>query len=703
MKKKPAATKTEPSAVAAENLFTRLVAIIVLLQIAGFFLPRHLVWGFSFWQELSRSLAAGSLALALFLILTPLGKVLGAAWARMLGGIGKFFTRLPRPITTSFAAAILFTLFYVLRSRALVYGDGYIVVESFTNLEVKVQLSTYFMKPLVVIWHRFWFGMLSKFLDLPPESIVSVVTAVAGVLAVGAIWRIAKTLRSDRLGQSLILFGALTSGVVILFFGYVENYTWATALALWSLAFTLKHLKSRKGGQAAILLALVALGFHLFTLPFLVIAILALLNRTGGKQFAPLGLQAIKFNLGLVALSVAAVLLFQLSGSNKYFVPLWPTDSIPYAAFSPAHLLDVLNELVLVAPLAIVALLMTLIMKGRRQNPITIQEQVLASLALLAFLLSFWINPDLGAPRDWDLLGFYGIPLSLWAICRLARLSVAKQLQPSQLLAVTLVAVICIAPNLYEKNNLKLAAERLDTILWQDAHYQPDYAQAERCLPWGFTLAYNVDDWDSCLKYFHRRREADSTSFGAWYNVGNVHLKRNQLDTAFVYLRKALEIDPNHATANSRMVEAASKLGYADLVRHHATLAAKFGKNDLLPILQGIAVGSQRVGQDQEALNYFRMAFALSRGDCIDAINIAIMFGYLGQHDSCYYYATRGLAQQCNLEAKFNGLIELFNSSLALGKLDEAKRTLDQFARLYPNEEELTTMREKYQKAAESR
>ncbi len=149
------------------------------------------------------------------------------------------------------------------------------------------------------------------------------------------------------------------------------------------------------------------------------------------------------------------------------------------------------------------------------------------------------------------------------------------------------------------------------------------------------------------------------------------------------------------------MVEAASKLGYAELVRKHATLAAKFGKSDLLPILQGIAAGSQRVGQDQEALNYFRMAFALSRGDCIDAINIAIMFGYLGQHDSCYYYATRGLAQQCSPESKFNGLIELFSSSLALGKLDEAGRTLDQFARLFPQEDELPRMREKYQKAIE--
>ena len=77
------------------------------------------------------------------------------------------------------------------------------------------------------------------------------------------------------------------------------------------------------------------------------------------------------------------------------------------------------------------------------------------------------------------------------------------------------------------------------------------------------------------------------------------------------------------------------------------------------------------------------------------------MFEYLGQHDSCYYYATRGLAQQCSPESKFNGLIELFNSSFALGKLDEAGRTLDQFAGLYAREEELATMREKYQKATE--
>ncbi|MFH2054680.1 MAG: hypothetical protein ABIJ61_01865, partial [bacterium] len=491
--------------------FRWLLATIVLLQVAGIFLPNYLCWGFTFWQEFGRGLALGLLVAILVILVSPIGRGIAAALSAVGSALKKIIAILPRSVSLVLGAAVLLLIFYTLRSRALVYGDGYMVVDSFTLLDVKVELGTYFMKPLVLLWHRLWYAIISSLTSLAAADIVSLVTAAGGVVGVGAIWRIAGILSDNRRTQYLILAGGLTSAAVVLFCGYVENYTWATALGLWSLAFSLSHLESGKGKSAALLLGIVATGFHLFAAPFLLIAIVSSLNIPRSARLTCLGVGTRTLYPGIILLSLVAALVEQFTGAFDFILRLWATSAAPYAAISPRHLLDVLNELLLVAPLGVLALLVQLLGHEEKRETAPMAEQALALLALTSFLLSFWINPSLGAARDWDLLSFYGIPLSLWGVSRLARHYLKSKTQLVHILAVGLVALACLLPNLYEKINLPLATARLDAILLQDPHYQTNYGDAERCLPWGYTLVANVGESDRAEKYFHRRLAADST------------------------------------------------------------------------------------------------------------------------------------------------------------------------------------------------
>ena len=688
----------ETKAGAPQSRFGWLMAAVVLMQVAGIFLPRHLFWGISFWQEVGRGLAFAVPAMALVLILSPAGKLV-AEWLAAAGrGLGGVLGKLPRLIPIALGSLLLLALFFWFRSRALVYGDGFMVIDSFTLLDVKPQLATYFMKPLVLFWHRFWFATVSSLTSLTPTEVVSLVTAAGGVVGTWAIWRIAGLLSDSRRARYLIFAGACTSAAVILFFGYVENYTWATALGLWSLAFSLRYLEDGKRKGVAIGFGLLATGFHLFASPFLLIAIVAALTKPRAERLVLFGWPFKRLAVALMLFSFVAAVVMQLSGAFDFALNVWPTGDVPYAAISPRHLLDIANELWLVAPLGFLAMLL-LLGAGHKEEPAPKREQALGLVALLSFLLAFWINPSLGAARDWDLLSFYGIPLSLWAVVRLRRTQLNSAVKPQHVFAATLVALVSLLPNLYEKNDLSRATARLDAILYEDPHYQTDYKKAERCLPWGYTLASNVEDRNRAEKYFRRRLSAVPQDPTGLFNIGSIFMRRDQLDSAAFYLRQAVARDSTNANSMGLLIRAEASVGTAADIRRYASRVARLFP-DAMPMMTELGIAFQRHGLNAEALEQFRMANAHRESDCNEAVNLALMLAYLNQHDSACYYISNVLSHPCEDRIAANGLRQLISSSLKLGRLTDAQQALTRLSQLQPTAEDLPELRRKVQEAA---
>ena len=121
-------------------------------------------------------------------------------------------------------------------------------------------------------------------------------------------------------------------------------------------------------------------------------------------------------------------------GDARWFVPLWTTSTRweAYTLVSWLHARDLLNQMLLVAPVVLPALLWLLVdgppCRAQRNHPRWGSCLPSPRWVYLAFIL-VW-NPDYGGQRDWDLFSLAWIPVTLW----LAWLA-ARRLTPTALAA----------------------------------------------------------------------------------------------------------------------------------------------------------------------------------------------------------------------------------------------------------------------------
>jgi hypothetical protein len=109
----------------------------------------------------------------------------------------------------------------------------------------------------------------------------------------------------------------------------------------------------------------------------------------------------------------------------SWFVPLWGTETRwqSYTLLSWRHLRDLLNQMLLVAPVVLPSLLwIAWITRHKINHEPRTTRRFLAVAAIFTLLLIVVWNPDYGGQRDWDLFSLAWIPGALW----LATLASAK-------------------------------------------------------------------------------------------------------------------------------------------------------------------------------------------------------------------------------------------------------------------------------------
>jgi tetratricopeptide (TPR) repeat protein len=654
---------------------------IIGLHLIGTLYPGYATWGFNYWSLFSLPVALGLLVLALMLLIPTVSVLVTNFLSSVLAPIDSFLRSWNRMVLISSLSLLLFGLLYIFRSRAHVYGDGFMVLATQTDIEKPFELNVYFMKPLVVLFHRFAFHMLSFIIPAAPENIFAIINAVGGVLGVWALYRISRLLSSHRASRWFIFFAALISGAVVLFFSYLENYTWPLALALWSLAFSIGFVTKKNPRWPALLTAILAVGFHVVTLPFLIVAILASIGyfdkRLNLARKVPFALLA----WGSVVATIVLALVIQVSKLSKFIVTLWPQLHRPYWSLSAGHIIDIFNESILVAPIGAIVLLTLLFVhrkNDRIQSPVS---KVLALASLLTFLFSFWIEPKLGAPRDWDLLSFFGFPLSLWGAYQLANFS--SRLRPSRtwVAGVIVVAAIHVVPNIVEKNDLKRATHHLDRMLWDSPQYQADYDKARRALVWGTILRDAVDEPELAVKHFRRRLSADSTCATSWFGIGDWFAKQQKYDSAAFYWRQMAHHDQSYTGYLIKLAAVEAELQNFDTAQQIMAQCLKLAPDDY-KVHYAAGLIASAAGNTNEALSRFREALRLQPDADKAVLNIGLIYSHVKQYDSAYVYLKQA---QKTIPDNTDLYRALLTTEVALGKLDEARQTFEQYRKLNPN------------------
>jgi hypothetical protein len=223
----------------------------------------------------------------------------------------------------------------------------------------------------------------------------------------------------------------ICSGTLVFFAGYMELYLLPFVAITGFHLSVIAVLNERKQEWWMIASFALACASHVGAAVFLPVLLLALWHLHRG---APLRL------LASVAGTAAAVLaMLLLSGytvqtmwyvvaaksteSGSHFIPLFHTTSRAqaYGAFSPYHVADLVNLVLLVNPVGLIIILLSLGTTTRERLYRRPVESVLLVSTLISLAMLFITNCDIGMVADWDFLSLYTVPTvitGLWFLMK---------------------------------------------------------------------------------------------------------------------------------------------------------------------------------------------------------------------------------------------------------------------------------------------
>jgi hypothetical protein len=221
--------------------------------------------------------------------------------------------------------------------------------------------------------------------------------------------------------------------VIQLFFGYVENYSFAAAGILTFLWLGRRVLQQRSPLWPAALALAMTNATHPSTI-VLGPALLYIGWVTWQRGTASLLRVVMEIALPLLLIVGGTLWLMEAGGHGlaalfttdrpggsdaSWFVPLWGTESRwqTYTLVSWEHLRDLFNQMLLVAPVVLPSLLWIGLVARRNANSGQFETRRFLAIAALAHLLLIVIwNPDYGGQRDWDLFSLAWIATTLWLV-----------------------------------------------------------------------------------------------------------------------------------------------------------------------------------------------------------------------------------------------------------------------------------------------
>lgn len=549
---RPGETETRDSPGWYWFLWLALAATFVFVAAASF-APDKRLWGLNhlaFYPARVRILALSVAALFFVPLLSRY------VWEGLL----RFFARVDRALRDgthyiALTGLAFFVLFAALRSSTLLLGDGRYIINNFQRAsDLRLDVIDYFQKvtlqeriyPATELLNFSFSRAASNIGAVSHASGVWILSCLIGTAFVVATLLILKKSTAPAALKMTLAALVMCTGAVELFFGYVENYTPVLVLGV---LFVLTSYRSLEPGRSllapAVLLAASVL-FHvqavLLAPAFFYLVLWRLALRSRPSRIAPA--------VGAIILITAAAML----GAGRtdtfrhhFLAPVGTGGS--YAVFSPAHLLDVLNEILLLCPVALFFAASSVRREpaGHGSPAVSALGWCLLSPALL-FLLLF--NPALGMARDWDLFAFTALGLVTPGLLALARKWPALEgagksglLVPPALALGLLVTASWVGVNASPERS----AGRYRSVLQYD-QTNPGYAYE------------TLSDYYEDRMNFRGQIEALEKAYAATPNprylakLGTIRFAMNELDGAERDLRAALAVRPDFDSARRILI-----------------------------------------------------------------------------------------------------------------------------------------------------
>jgi len=424
-------------------LTAAVFGVFALIAVASF-LPRAQLWGvnhLAFYSVPVRLVALGLIAVS---FVPPVSRRLYSALLSLSGALKSGGVRVDLAMTV--IAVLSVVLFVQLRVSNNLLGDGQLIVQSYEAAwegndrvimrSYKAIVTEETIAPGATLLYYSAAKAVTSLFDKGPVWGIRLFVAMLGAFFVYIILSLLRRGPFSREVRLWLMVLALFSTTIQLFFGYVENYA---PLVFFGLLYVIaSFLVFHRQGPlwVPIVLFVVSVYTHVQGIlfgPSLVYLILwrALQNR---RTF-------VERNVG-PALTIATVVIavaVAFTRYGRYYLPL-RGDEESYGLFSPIHLVDMVNEVLMLMPILPLFAVMAWVNRSLSRSDqrksgdtgtgatgwfaMTAEWQYVLLILVPSLVYMFLFKPEIGMARDWDLftmtcLGL--IPLALLIVNRFFR------------------------------------------------------------------------------------------------------------------------------------------------------------------------------------------------------------------------------------------------------------------------------------------
>jgi tetratricopeptide (TPR) repeat protein len=526
----------DPWVIAAVGIAALLAHLALSLNHSNWY------WGINHYFWLGRPWTVGLVAAGCLLCLPPVWTALGRVAARLSrAGIRVRH----HPLNDVVIAGLAAVVFWLLRSPHHFLGDG--------RLMIRMLEQGNWFRPTELLdrWlHHITLEITRPTWGWDAATVYAGLSVVAGFLYVLAALRLGAFLR-----HKLFVASALTTlGIVLLFCGYAEGYSFAMAAILAYLTLALEYLAGRRRLAWAGAALLVGVAMHNAVL-FLVPSFVYLVAAKPEKEKTSPADRWLAGGVFLVAILGLVVLTLRHRTTGPQPLMLLPLFHDPlgqYALVSWKHAVDFLNEQALISPLAWIGgvALATLLVKNRALRS-SRNFRFLVTASLFPLLFNLVLRPALGGSRDWDLWSLGSLPYVVTVVCWLASGLAKRPDLRSAAQVLVVVNFFHVLPWVVVNHSPGQSLDRFQRMAEGNSLW-PIYQMASAQSEIGHFYIEQGEPAEA-LRHLDQATVADPRTGRYWDALGVAYIDLGLFAEAETPLRKAIALDPKDGSAYNNL------------------------------------------------------------------------------------------------------------------------------------------------------
>ncbi len=693
-----------------------LLLSLAVLWVSAFF-PHQRLWGVNHWAYFPLWLRTCLIGLGAIVFIPIVNNRVRSFLNQTVVSVFRSLMENRKHLAYLLTVIASLVSFYLFRTRIPLLGDGFQITQSLAAGALSVNWS----QPLAIWIYLTSFNLLSGVFHLNAVGVYTLVSYLSGAIFVVFALGTSMFLSKGWSTRLFVFLALMLMGSTQLFLGYAEHYPLLFSGMLVYLFFGLKSLRGETHVSVPMAIFVLLLPLHFSSLCLFPSALFLLL--LGGKRKGAFHLLKSKrmWVLLLFFVVIGAGTILHVQKYNwyvfSYLIPLFHGNYFGpgYTMFSLSHLLDFLNQQLLVSPLGVILLLVFLVF---RPKPLAANDRsftflLMASLGLLLF--NFVINPGLGAPRDWDLFASVGLGYTLLALYLFSRISAEMKTGYLKLGLIT-VALLFTLPWVVVNAHPDLSVSRFRNLLDLDprksrnghfilAGYFDGMGKTEevdrenRMIREKFPEVECVNEALSFLGRGELKRSYAKMSEAiriapdfaeAYFALGRYYVKIGDSQAAETMFLKTLRLQPDHRSTYARLGDLYAQKGELEKAKAFYVRSLRLGLADP-EVFNNLAILYAQVPDLDKAARYYRKSIAVQGNFAEAHYGLAFVYYRQGRLEESLEEIDRLLKIEPDFRLAFQLLSSVYE---ALGRKQEAVSAYQRYLEMQPNDSESTTSNE---------